>query len=72
MKIFEKLQKMSDDNLDIRLSSISNISDIKIKDGNGFVTFGIDIKTANDLISNKKFIGGALFADKEQFDNLTN
>lgn len=70
MKAFEKIQKMSDGNMDVRLSPLSNIISINIKGQNGEITIGVDRKTAQDLIDGKKFAGGFLLCDKEIYDNL--
>lgn len=71
MKTFEKLQKMNDENMGIKLAPLSNISNIEIKGGHGFVTFGVPREVAQELIDNKEFVGGFLLADKKEFDSLT-
>lgn len=70
LKTFEKIQKMADDNMDIQLASLNNISNIEIKGLNGFVTFGVPREVAQALIDGKQFVGGFLLANKDQFDNL--
>lgn len=70
MKAFEKMQYMSDNEMDIRLSPMSNLVDMKKKGPTCTVTFGVDERTFYDLMEGKKFAGGLLLADKEQFDSL--
>lgn len=70
LKAFEKMQKMNDENMDIRLAPLSNICNVEIKGGNGFVTFGVPRSVAQDLIDNKEFVGGFLLCNKEQYDKL--
>lgn len=70
MKKFEKMQIMSDRNMDIKLAPLSNISRTEIKGQNGYVTFGVPREVAQELIDEKEFVGGFLLCNKEQFDNL--
>ena len=73
LKSFEKLQKMTDDNLDIRLAPLANISKVDINKTHGSVTINVDLQTARDLMDNsKKYVGGFLIANKEIYDNLEN
>ena len=73
MKTFEVLQKMSDDNMNIKLAPLGNIIEINITKRGGEVTIGIDSNTATELLNDldgTKFVGGLLLADKTQFDKL--
>lgn len=67
---WEKIQKMSDEDMDIRLAPMKNIISINLKADHGEVTFGIDKNTALDLQLGKEFGGGFLLFDMETFNKL--
>lgn len=64
---FNVLQEMSDQNNDITLLPINNISSIDIKGSNGYVTFGCPAEFAKRLIDGETFAGGAIFANMYEF-----
>jgi hypothetical protein len=70
MKTFEILQRMCDGEMDIRLAPLSNIIAVNIYGGRGQVTIGVTREVAEELMTEKEFVGGFLLADKEQFDSL--
>ena len=70
MKTFEKLQKMSDDEMDIRLAPLKNIIKVNIFGARGEITIGVPREVAQDWMDGKEFVGGLLLADKKQFDSL--
>lgn len=72
MTAFEKLSRMADADMDIRLASLDNIVAIKVVGvKGGEVTFGVDGQTIMDLIAGKRFVGGFLLADKAQFESIS-
>lgn len=72
MNSFEKLGKMSKENMDIKLAPLSNILSIDINGNKGEVRIGIDRQTAQRLIDGHDFVGGLILADKKQFDAISN
>lgn len=61
---------MAAENKDLRLAPISNIIEVKKQGDHGTILIGIDVKTAIDFMAGKKFAGGLILADKEQFDEI--
>lgn len=70
MRTFEILQRMCDEEMDIRLAPLSNIIAVNIYGSKGQVTIGVSRAVAEELMTDKEFIGGFLLADKGQFDSL--
>lgn len=70
LKAFEKLQKMNDENMNIRLASLSNIISTRISPKGGIVEIAVDTKTAQEIMIGKEFVGGLLLADKKEFDSI--
>lgn len=70
MKAFEKIQKMCDDEMDIRLAPLKNIIKVNIYGAKGEITIGVPREVAQDWMDGKEFVGGLLLANKEQFDSL--
>jgi ethanolamine transporter EutH len=66
VSMFEVMKRMSDENKDIRLSTVDNITELrKVKAGTK-VTIGV----AGDVVSAValgKLVGGLILVDKEQF-----
>jgi hypothetical protein len=72
MTTFEKLSRMADADMDIRLAALDNIVAIRILGTKGGeVTFGVDGQTTMDLIAGRRFVGGFLLADRAQFDSIS-
>lgn len=75
MTDFEVMQKMSQDNLDIRMTGTIVRADM-VKAG-GHITFGVDRNTFNDIshqmfTGEKKYLVAVYVVNKEQFDNIKN
>jgi hypothetical protein len=73
MKVFEAIQKMSDENRGIRLAPLCNIVSIDITRKGGEIKIGVDRQAAQDLMDDPdgvKFVGGLLLIDNEQLDKL--
>lgn len=67
---FDVLKEMGERSLDLRLAPIGNICDLSVKGKNGYVTFGVEVRSAMDLINGKKFAGGFMMADVDQFSQV--
>ncbi len=67
---FDVLKEMGQRNLDMRLFPIENLVAAKLHSLGGQVTWGVNRETILDMLANKKFCGGLILADKEQFDAL--
>lgn len=70
MKPFEKMQKMSDDGMDIKLAPLSNIIEVNIFGQRGEITLGVPREVAQEYMDGKEWVGGLILANKEQFDAL--
>lgn len=75
MTDFEVMQKMSQDNLDIRMTGTIVRADM-VKAG-GHITFGVDRNTFNDIAmqmaaGEKKYLVAMYVVNKEQFDLIKN
>lgn len=66
---FDILKAMTDRNMDVRLSTLDNITDLELKKGNSFIRIGMsgDVVTS---IAKGKFVGGLLIVDKDQWDQI--
>jgi len=66
---FDVLKAMSNRGMDVRLSTLDNITDLELRKGNSFIRIGCsgDVVTG---ISKGKFIGGFLIADKDQWNQI--
>lgn len=71
MKIgtFDILKAMTDRNMDVRLSTLDNITNLELKKGNTFIRIGMSGDVLNG-IAKGKFIGGFLIADKDQWNKI--
>jgi hypothetical protein len=66
---FDVLKEMGKRNLDIRLTPLGNIGNMrKVKAGTD-VTIGVAGDVIAELLS-EKFVGGLIMADKVQFDQV--
>ncbi len=66
---FDVMKEMSRRNMDIRLSTLDNISEVcKVKAGTK-ITIGFYGDVVGAIATNK-FVGGLLLADKEQFESV--
>ncbi len=74
MTDFEVMQKMSQDEMDIRMST--TIVKVDMVKAGGHVTFGVDRNTFNDLLhmaaGKKHYLIAMYVVNKEQFDNIKN
>jgi hypothetical protein len=67
----EKLNHMMQNEMDVQLAPLSNITGVEIKGGNGYVTFGVTPDVAKRLLfEDNAFVGGFIVADREQFETL--
>lgn len=60
------------DNKKLRFAPLSNISSVDIKGDNGFVTLGVPIELAYDLMHSEDYVGGLLVVDRSEFEDLRN
>jgi len=66
---FDILKVMTDRNMDIRLSTLDNITNLELKKGNSFIRIGFSGDVVNG-IANNEFVGGLLLARKEQWEEI--
>ena len=64
---FDVLKVMSERNLKIKLSPLSNVVSAKANTHGGIIEIGVDSESAMDLLASNS-VGGLIIADKEQFD----
>jgi hypothetical protein len=60
---FDVLKEMSERNMDVRLSTLDNITNLELKKGNTFIRIGMSGDVLQGL-AHGKFVGGFLIADK--------
>ena len=68
---FDVLKQMAERNMDVRLSTLDNITNLELKKGNSFIRIGMSGDVVQG-IAKGKFIGGFLIADKEQWYQYEN
>lgn len=66
---FDVLKQMAERNMDVRLSTLDNITDLELKKGNSFIRIGMSGDVVQG-IAKGKFIGGFLIADREQWNRI--
>lgn len=67
---FDVLKFMSENNEDIRLAPLSNIIAGDKKGDKHTLTIGVDAKTFEDFMSEKKLVGGLIIADGKRFSEI--
>lgn len=65
---FDVLKAMTDRNMDIRLSTLDNVTNLELKKGNTFVRIGFSGNVMG--IAKGEFVGGLLIANNEQFQSI--
>lgn len=66
---FDILKAMTDRNMDVRLSTLDNITHLELKKGNTFIRIGMSGDVLQGLAKGK-FVGGFLIADAEQWKQI--
>jgi hypothetical protein len=66
---FDILKEMSSRGLDVRLSTLDNITDLEFKKGNSFIRIGFSGDVVSG-ITKTQFVGGMLLADKDQWNQI--
>lgn len=67
---FDVLKRMGEENLDVRLAPLDNITNLRKVNAGTQITIGV----AGDLVAaigiEGKFVGGLILADKKQFEAI--
>ena len=64
---FDVLRVMGERNLDIRLASLDNITNLKKVRAGTQITIGVEGDVVAAIALDRKFVGGLILADKDQF-----
>lgn len=67
---FRKLAYMADHNMDIALSTLDQIVEVKTARGGGHVIIGVPHSVVMDFLKGKEYVGGLVLASRKQYNTI--
>lgn len=68
---FDVLKEMAEKNMDIQLAPMDNIIEVNSVGKKAWIKIGVTPELTIRMAKGEKFAGGFIFANKEQFDELS-